>query len=107
MRSEQSQRDRGDGYLVASGGEGEGMRGVALLERGLHDPHGDVLHDRGRGGDRRRARASARQHERVPAHEALVHQILGLLPHVREQRRPSDPGLLLVRHCYSLPPSIT
>lgn len=78
------------------------MRGVALLESGLHDPHSDILHYRRRGGDRRRARAHARHHERVPTHEPLVHQILGLLPHVREQHRPVHGGLLLTRHCVLL-----
>ena len=78
------------------------MRGVALLERDLHDPHGDVLHDGGRGGDGRGARAGAAHHDRVARHEPLGHQISRLLAHVREKRGPSDAGqeqtLLLPLH---------
>jgi hypothetical protein len=77
--------------------------GSPFLESSLDDSHRNVLHNGSSGGDGGGARANARQHERVPAYESLQHQILRLLPDVREQRRPADAGqqgrtLLLGRH---------
>lgn len=69
-------------HLVAYGGEGEVVRGVALLEIGLDDSHRNVLDNGSGGADGRGARTHARQHQCVPTHESLEHQILRLLPDI-------------------------
>lgn len=97
-------------YLIASGGEREVMGGIPLLERSLHDTHSDILDKGSSSGDSSSAGAHARQHQSVPTHESLVHKILSLFAHIREQERPADVGqqgrllglAILAHHCNKL-----
>lgn len=66
------------------------MRSVAFQEVSLDNPHRNVLHNRGSGGESRSARTNARHHESMPTHESLGHQILRLLPDILKQRWPAD-----------------